>query len=113
MRRRLSENGVGHHAEPYTMAIVKIRIPQVLRHHCRERRSVDVEADTVHGALEALFAAYPPMRDSLTPRSGDILEATNLFLNDSDINELGGLNAMAKDGDTLTILPAMSGGVAP
>jgi len=74
---------------------------------------VDVEADTVHGALEALFAAYPPMRDSLTPRSGDILEATNLFLNDSDINELGGLNAMAKDGDTLTILPAMSGGVAP
>ncbi len=71
-----------------------------------------MDGETVQEALEALFAAYPTLRESLTPQSGNVLEATNLFLNDSDVNTLDGLGSAAKDGDTLTILPAMSGGGA-
>ena len=92
------------------MPTVTIRIPQVLRHHTDGARSVDVEAGTVHEALEALFVVYPTLRESLTPPSGNVLEATNLFLNERDVATLDGLDSPLADGDTLTILPAMSGG---
>ena len=92
------------------MPTVTIRIPQVLRHHTAGARSVDVEAGAVQEALEALFAAYPTLRESLTPPSGNVLEATNLFLNEQDVATLDGLTSPMNSGDTLTILPAMSGG---
>ena len=92
------------------MPTVTIRIPQVLRHHTDGARSVDVEAGTVQEALEALFAVYPTLRESLTPPSGNVLEATNLFLNERDVATLDGLDSTLAGGDTLTILPAMSGG---
>ncbi len=69
-----------------------------------------MQGGTVHDALEALFAAYPTLRESLTPVSGNVLDATNLFLNDEDVNTLDGLASSTSNGDTLTILPAMSGG---
>lgn len=92
------------------MSAVTIRIPQVLQHHTGGMRSINVDGETVEEVLEALFAAYPALRESLTPESGNVLEATNLFLNDEDVNTLDGLVSAASDGDTLTILPAMSGG---
>lgn len=92
------------------MPTVTIRIPQVLRHHTAGARSVDVAAGTVQEALEALFAVYPTLRESLTPPSGNVLESTNLFLNEQDVATLDGLGSPMRDGDTLTILPAMSGG---
>ena len=64
----------------------------------------------VQEALDALFAIYPTLRESLTPPSGNVLEATNLFLNEQDVATLEGLDSPLADGDTLTILPAMSGG---
>ena len=92
------------------MPTVTIRIPEVLRHHTAGARSVEVEAGAVREALEALFAVYPTLRESLTPPSGNVLEATNLFLNEQDVATLDGLASPMNDGDTLTILPAMSGG---
>lgn len=92
------------------MPTVTIRIPEVLRHHTAGARSVEVEAGAVQDALEALFAVYPTLRESLTPPSGNVLEATNLFLNERDVATLDGLASSMGDGDTLTILPAMSGG---
>ena len=92
------------------MPTVTIRIPQVLRHHTDGARSVDLDAGTVEEALEALFVVYPTLRESLTPESGNVLEATNLFLNEQDVATLDGLASRMRDSDTLTILPAMSGG---
>ena len=95
------------------MSAVTIRIPQVLQHHTDGLRSINVDGETVEEVLEALFSAYPTLRESLIPESGNVLEATNLFLNDEDVNILDGLVSAASDGDTLTILPAMSGGRRP
>ncbi len=34
----------------------------------------------------------------------------NVYLNDEDVRFLGGLDAPLKDGDTVTVLPAVAGG---
>ncbi len=89
-----------------------VRIPNVLRHHTEGERAVQVTGATVAAALEDLFARHPTLRESLTPASGDVLEAANLFLNDEDVSTGLGLETPTKHGDTLTILPAMAGGSA-
>ncbi len=92
------------------MSLVVIRIPNVLRHHTNGVREVEVSAATVGDAMRGLFESHPSLRDSLIPASGDVFEATNLFLNERDVATLDGLASPMADGDTLTILPAMSGG---
>jgi molybdopterin converting factor small subunit len=87
-----------------------IRIPNVLRHHTGGARAVTVSASTVGEALEVLFEQHSSLRDSLIPKSGDIFEAVNLFLNDTDIGSADRLDTQVNDGDSITILPAMAGG---
>ena len=89
---------------------VLIQIPNVLRHHTGGRRRVTVSATTVGVALEALFEQHPSLRNSLIPKSGDIFEAVNVFLNDTDIGPGDRLETQVNDGDSITILPAMAGG---
>jgi molybdopterin converting factor small subunit len=92
------------------LPMASIRIPNVLRHHTGGDRSVAVSASTVGAALEALFNQHPSLRDSLIPKSGDIFEAVNLFLNDTDIGSADRLDTQVNEGDSITILPAMAGG---
>ncbi len=92
------------------MNLVVIRIPNVLRHHTNGERDVEVSAATVGDAMRGLFEAHPALRDSLIPASGNMFEATNLFLNDEELGSDGGLDTQTRDGDRLTILPAMAGG---
>ncbi len=92
------------------MSKVVIRIPNVLRHHTNGARDVEVSAATVGDAMRGLFELHPTLRDSLIPASGNMLEAANLFLNDDELGPDGGLDTQMRDGDRLTILPAMAGG---
>ena len=89
---------------------VTIRIPSLLRHHTNDARIVEVQAASVGGALEALFVQHTTLRDSLIPPSGNVFEATSLFVNDSEVSVDPGLATELVDGDTVTILPAMAGG---
>ena len=97
--------------DPYMNRVV-IRIPNVLRHHTNGERDVEVSAGTVGDAIHKLFEVYPGLEDSLIPSSGNVFEATNLFLNDEELEADGGLDTKTHDGDQLTILPAMAGGTA-
>ena len=89
---------------------VTIRIPSLLRHHTNDARIVEVKAASVGSALEALFVQHTTLRDSLIPPSGNVFEATSLFVNDSEVSVDPGLATELVDGDMVTILPAMAGG---
>jgi len=89
---------------------VDIRIPRVLRGHTSGQAIVSLDADNVSDLLEKLFAEHPALRNSLVGDSGDVLQYTSLFVNDTEVNEMGGLNAGVVDGDVVTILPSMAGG---
>ena len=89
---------------------VTIRIPSLLRHHSNGERIVMVQAATMGSALDALFAQHSTLRDSLIPQSGNVFEATSLFVNDNEVSVESGLATELADGDTVTILPAMAGG---
>ncbi len=60
--------------------------------------------------MEGLFELFPTLRESLAGADGEVLAYTNVYVNDVEATEIGGLEARLNTGDTVTILPSMAGG---
>lgn len=90
--------------------MVSIRIPTPLRHLARGQAEVSVEGDTLSAALQALEVAHPGFRERLLNEKGAIRPYINIFLNDEDVRYADGLDTELKDGDKLSIVPAIAGG---
>ena len=89
---------------------VTIKLPTVLRPHAGGERQVDAAGDTVGQVVGDLIARFPALREQLFDSDESLRRFVNLYLNDDDVRYLGGLEAPVKDGDRLTILPAVAGG---
>ncbi len=89
---------------------VKVLIPGPLRRLVDDCAEVDIEGGTIIEIVRGLETRAPGLRKKLTTDSGEIRRFIRLFLNDVDVDKLGGPNAPVKDGDVLTIVPAAAGG---
>lgn len=92
---------------------VQVRIPRVLRGHTAGKSNLDVEAENLTDLLDRLYEQFPTLKNSLSSDGVDVLDHTNIFVNDVEVREIGGLSAELKSGDTVTILPSMAGGGYP
>ena len=89
---------------------VDVRIPRILRGHTGGRPVVQVEAKTLADLLDRLYEQFPALESSLTSTDAGVLDHTNIFVNDVEVRDVGGLAAQLQSGDTVTILPSMAGG---
>lgn len=91
---------------------VTFMIPGPLRHLAGDRPEVSVEgtAGTVGEALSLLWAGCPGVRDRVLTELGEVRQHVNIFVNDLNIRDSGGLSAPVPDGAEIYILPAVSGG---
>ena len=90
---------------------VTVKIPAPLRPLTSNQSEVAVEnANTVSAALEELSRRYPGIREKLIDDKGGLRRYVNLFRNDEDIRHGQGLATALKEGDRLTIVPAIAGG---
>ena len=91
---------------------VSILIPTPLRRFVGGANSVEVEAQTVEGALAALSAKSPELKRQLFDDAGKLRSFVSLYLGDTNVRDLGAtLDAIpVKAGDVLTIIPAIAGG---
>jgi molybdopterin converting factor small subunit len=87
-----------------------VRIPPVLRASTGGQKQVEVAGATVRAVIGGLVAAHPGLTPQLLAADGDLNRFVNVFLNDTDIRHLDGLDTAVGDGDTLVLLPAMAGG---
>jgi adenylyltransferase/sulfurtransferase len=90
--------------------MIRILIPGPLRGYAGHARSVEVDARDVRSALDALFAVAPGMRAHVVTDAGELRSFVNLYKNDDDVRQCGGLGAALAAGDTLSIVPAIAGG---
>ncbi len=89
------------------MARVEVRLPAPLRSYADGRASVEVEAATVRDALAALEAAHPGVGRRVRDEQGAIRRHVHVFHGENIVRDL---DAPVADGDTLTVLAAVSGG---
>lgn len=90
------------------MAIL-VRIPTPLRRLTDSRSTVEAEGKTVSEVLLDLDSKYPGIRERLYDEE-DLRRFINIYLNDADIRFLNGENTAVKEGDHLSIIPAIAGG---
>ena len=89
---------------------VTVKLPTQLRDAAGGATSASVDAGTVGEALEALYAEHGELRERLSGDGGGLRRFVNVYLGGEDIRFLDGLETPVKDGDELTILPAVAGG---
>jgi sulfur-carrier protein len=88
---------------------IEVRIPTILRTYTGGAKSVEGAGATLDELLTNLDNAHGGLRERLV--DGEKLRRfVNVYLNDEDVRFLGGLETPVKDGDTVTVLPAVAGG---
>jgi molybdopterin synthase sulfur carrier subunit len=90
---------------------IEVRIPTILRTYTGGAKSVQGSGDTLADLISDLESRHSGLRDRLVDTTG-LRRFVNVYLNDEDVRFLGGLDAPVKDGDTVTVLPAVAGGAS-
>ena len=90
---------------------VTVRLPSQLRSLVGGTSDVVVEASTVRDALSALEAKYPGVATRILDDGGQIRRFVNVFVADEDVRFLDGLETVLTAGTTISIVPAVAGGL--
>jgi len=89
---------------------ITVRIPTPLRRLTDGADSVETDSADVQNAIENLEGQYPGIRERLIDDSGELHRFVNIYVNGEDIRFVDGLKTNIKDGDEVSIVPAVAGG---
>lgn len=90
------------------MAIM-VRIPTPLRTLTEGKEEVEASGATVREVIDSLESSYPGIKDRLCDDKG-VRRFVNIYQNEEDIRFLESLDTAVKDGDSISIVPAIAGG---
>jgi molybdopterin synthase sulfur carrier subunit len=88
----------------------KVRIPTPLRKLTNNEELVEVNAGTIAEAINELQTRYPGIAERLVDEKGEVRRFVNVYVNEEDIRFLKNQNTPLKDGDEISIIPAIAGG---
>jgi molybdopterin synthase sulfur carrier subunit len=88
---------------------ITVRIPTPLRTLTAGADSVQAEGKTVRDLIDSLEAAHPGLKDRLMDDKG-VRRFVNLYVGEEDIRFLDGLGTELREGDEVSIVPAIAGG---
>src|SRR5919197_5020153 len=91
---------------------VTVFIPTALRQFAGDRAEVAVDARTVGEALDKVTGEHAELRRHLYSEQGALRNFVNVYVNDEDIRAAQRLDTPVKEGDTISIVPAIAGGAA-
>ena len=88
---------------------VTVKIPAQLRAVTGGEGEIEADGTTVGEALDSVFEQHSDLRERIT-EEGDLRRFVNVYVSGEDIRFQDGLDTAVKDGDEVTILPAVAGG---
>jgi sulfur-carrier protein len=90
--------------------MAKVRIPTPLRKLTNDEEIVEVNANNVGAAILELQTRYPGIKERLVDETGAIRRFVNVYVNEEDIRFLQNQDTPLKNGDEISIIPAIAGG---
>lgn len=91
--------------------MAKILIPTPLRQYAGGADSVEISAATAGELLSKLTEAHPDLKKQIFNDEGKLRSFVNVYVNDDDIRYLDRNDTAVKDGDTVSIVPSIAGGI--
>jgi molybdopterin synthase sulfur carrier subunit len=89
---------------------VQVRIPTPLRKLTHDEEMVETSAETIGDAITDLESRYPGLQERLLDDDGQVRRFVNVYVNEEDIRFLQEKETPLKDGDEVSIIPAIAGG---
>jgi molybdopterin synthase sulfur carrier subunit len=89
---------------------ITVRIPTPLRNLTNGEETVEASGATVVAVIDDLQAKFPGLKERICDENGQVRRFVNFYLNDEDIRFKDGQDTAVKDGDELSIIPAIAGG---
>lgn len=90
--------------------MIRVRIPTPLRPMTGGLGEVQITGTNVADLIENLNAKHPGLKDRLCDEKGEVRRFVNIYVNEEDIRFLKGKDTVLKDGDEVSIVPAIAGG---
>ncbi|MCY0944570.1 MULTISPECIES: MoaD/ThiS family protein [Streptomyces] len=88
---------------------IEVRIPTILRTYTDGEKAVSGQGATLSELFSDLETRHKGIEERIVD-GGKLRRFVNVYLNDEDVRFLDGISTALKDGDSVTILPAVAGG---
>jgi sulfur-carrier protein len=89
---------------------VKVLIPTPLQKFTQDQATLECSASSISELIDAMEQSCPGIKARLCDEEGKPRRFLNLYVNDEDIRFLEGTETTLKDGDQVSIVPAVAGG---
>ncbi|MER5972757.1 MoaD/ThiS family protein [Streptomyces sp. NPDC001922] len=89
---------------------IEVRIPTILRSYTDGQKVVEASGATLEELFADLESRHAGIRERLVD-GGELRRFVNVYLNDEDVRFLDGISTTLSDGDSVTVLPAVAGGM--
>ena len=89
---------------------IKVRIPTPLQKITNNQAEVQIKGSSVAEIIDNLDKGFPGIKGRICDDSGKVRRFVNVYVNDEDIRFLQKENTVVKDGDEVSIIPAIAGG---
>ncbi len=90
---------------------VKVRIPTPLQKLTQGKEEIEGKAGTIIELISDLDMLYPGILERIA-EGGKVRRFINIYVNEEDIRFLNAEQTIVKDGDEVSIIPAIAGGNA-
>ncbi len=90
--------------------MIKVRIPTPLRPLTKNQGEVKVKGATIADMIDNLEANHPGIKGRMCDDTGELRRFVNIYVNEEDVRFLKGKETILKDGDEVSIVPAIAGG---
>lgn len=90
---------------------VTISIPTALRQYTSGNPNIKLDSGSVSELLAALIEQHPQLGKHLYSEHGQLRNFVNIYVGDEDIRYLQGQDTHVSDGETISIIPAIAGGI--
>jgi molybdopterin synthase sulfur carrier subunit len=91
---------------------ISVRIPTPLRKFTGGAESVTATGATVAAVVQDVEGRHPGLKERICDDAGKVRRFVNVYVNGEDIRFLSSLETAVKDGDEISIVPAIAGGSA-
>ena len=89
---------------------VKVRIPTPLMKLTDNQAEVSAEGVSISEVINNLENQFNGIKERICDENGSPRRFINIYINEEDIRFLEGANTAVKEGDEISIIPAIAGG---
>ena len=88
-----------------------VRIPTPLRRVTNGQDKVSADGATLGEIIDSMESQFPGIKARICDDDGNLRNFVNVFVNGEDVRFMDGVNSATADGDEISIVPAVAGGV--